>query len=45
MEWEQVSKTGPPHNKTFTWSLKFGDDFVTKGVANSKEGAKACNYL
>ena len=40
MEWEQVSETGPPHDKTFTWSLKVGDDFVTIGVANNKKGAK-----
>ena len=26
MEWEQVSETGPPHDKTFTWSLKMGPD-------------------
>ena len=39
MEWEQVSESGPPHDKTFCWSLKMGDMMVT-GVANSKKGAK-----
>ena len=39
MEWEQISETGPPHNKTFTWSLKMGD-MMTTGAANSKKGAK-----
>lgn len=39
MEWEQVSETGPPHDKTFTWSLKMGD-FLTMGSGNSKKGAK-----
>ena len=40
MEWEQVSETGPPHDKTFTWSLKMGE-MQTLGSANSKKGAKA----
>ena len=39
MEWEQVSETGPPHNKTFTWSLKMGEN-TTMGTANTKKGAK-----
>merc|ERR1711899_569757 len=39
MEWEQVSETGPPHDKTFTWSLKMGE-MLTMGSANSKKGAK-----
>ena len=39
MEWEQVSETGPPHDKTFTWSLKMGDMQVM-GSSNSKKGAK-----
>jgi len=39
MEWEQVSETGPPHDKTFTWSLKMGE-MTTMGSANSKKGAK-----
>ena len=39
MEWEQVSETGPPHDKTFCWSLSIGDH-VTQGVGNSKKGAK-----
>lgn len=39
MEWEQVSETGPPHDKTFTWSLKMGD-MQTLGAANSKKAAK-----
>ena len=41
IEWEQVSETGPPHDKTFTWSLKMGEDLVTVGVANNKKGAKS----
>ncbi len=40
MEWEQVSETGPPHDKTFTWTLKMGD-MVTTGIANSKKMAKS----
>jgi len=40
IDWEQVSETGPPHDKTFTWSLKMGSDLVTIGVANSKKLAK-----
>jgi len=40
IEWEQISETGPPHDKTFTWSMKMGADLVTIGVANSKKGAK-----
>jgi len=40
IEWEQISETGPPHDKTFTWSLKMGPELVTIGVANSKKGAK-----
>ena len=40
IEWEQVSETGPPHDKTFTWSLKMGDDLSTMGVGNSKKAAK-----
>jgi len=39
MEWEQVSETGPPHDKTFTWSLKMGE-MLTMGSANAKKGAK-----
>lgn len=39
MEWEQVSETGPPHDKIFTWSLKMGD-MQCSGSANSKKGAK-----
>ena len=39
MEWEQISETGPPHDKTFTWSLKMGD-MTTTGSANNKKGAK-----
>jgi len=39
MEWEQVSETGPPHDKTFTWSLKMGE-MMTMGSANSKKSAK-----
>ena len=39
MEWEQVSETGPPHDKTFTWSLKMGE-MLTMGSGNSKKGAK-----
>lgn len=39
MDWEQISETGPPHDKTFTWSLKMGD-MSTLGVANSKKLAK-----
>jgi hypothetical protein len=39
MEWEQISETGPPHDKTFTWSLKMGD-MMTTGSANNKKGAK-----
>ena len=39
MEWEQVSETGPPHDKTFTWSLKMGEIEVL-GSSNSKKGAK-----
>jgi len=39
MEWEQISETGPPHDKTFTWSLQMGE-FTTVGVANSKKTAK-----
>lgn len=39
MEWEQVSETGPPHDKTFTWSLKMGE-MQTSGSANSKKTAK-----
>ena len=39
MEWEQVSETGPPHDKTFTWSLKMGEMQVM-GSSNSKKGAK-----
>ena len=39
MEWEQVSETGPPHNKIFTWSLKMGD-MTSMGSANNKKGAK-----
>jgi dsRNA-specific ribonuclease len=39
MEWEQVSETGPPHDKTFTWSLKMGEITVL-GDANSKKMAK-----
>jgi len=40
MEWEQVSETGPPHDKTFTWSLKMGPDMQVMGSSNSKKGAK-----
>lgn len=39
MEWEQISETGPPHSKIFTWSLKMGD-MLTMGTANNKKGAK-----
>ena len=39
MEWEQVSETGPPHDKIFTWSLKMGE-MMTMGSANSKKAAK-----
>ena len=39
MEWEQVSETGPPHDKTFTWSLKMGE-MLTMGSGNAKKGAK-----
>lgn len=39
MEWEQVSESGPPHDKHFTWSLKMGEMTVT-GTSNSKKGAK-----
>lgn len=39
MEWEQVSETGPPHDKTFTWSLKMGE-MLTMGSGNSKKAAK-----
>ncbi|TRY68623.1 hypothetical protein TCAL_14282 [Tigriopus californicus] len=39
MDWEQISETGPPHDKTFTWTLKMGD-MSTVGVANSKKLAK-----
>ena len=28
--------SGPPHDKTFTWSLQMGE-FTTVGVANSKK--------
>ena len=34
-----MSETGPPHNKTFTWSLKMGD-MTTMGSGNTKKGAK-----
>ena len=40
MEWEQVSETGPPHDKTFTWSLKMGEGLSVLGSANSKKAAK-----
>ncbi len=40
MEWEQISETGPPHDKTFTWSLKMGDELMAYGSANSKKLAK-----
>jgi len=39
MEWEQISETGPPHDKTFTWSLQMGE-FTTVGVSNAKKMAK-----
>lgn len=39
IEWEQVSETGPPHNKIFTWSIKMGE-IMTMGTANNKKGAK-----
>ena len=40
MEWEQVSETGPPHDKTFTWSLKMGEALTVSGSSNSKKAAK-----
>merc|ERR1712223_564205 len=40
MEWEQVSETGPPHDKTFTWSLKMGEMLTMLGSANSKKAAQ-----
>ncbi len=35
-----MSETGPPHDKTFTWSLRLGEGLETVGTANSKKLAK-----
>ena len=39
MEWEQISETGPPHDKIFTWELKMGE-MLTMGEGSGKKLAK-----
>jgi len=40
MEWEQVSEAGPPHDKTYQYMLKMGEDLKATGSGKNKKDAK-----
>ena len=39
LEWEQISESGPPHDKTFVWACMLNDTKAT-GTSGTKKGAK-----
>ena len=39
LEWEQISESGPPHDKTFVWACMLKDTKAT-GTSGTKKGAK-----
>ena len=39
LEWEQISESGPPHDKTFVWACMLNDAKAT-GTSGTKKGAK-----
>ena len=39
LEWEQISESGPPHDKTFVWACMLNNTKAT-GTSGTKKGAK-----